>query len=581
MKHIQQTQVIHNNETYRGHIFYLDKNVTQYWENVHFYNCSFRGDMTIGNMKNCTFENCSFSGTVGVRIQFLGDKQIPEWCFMLPHVERLRIYDPQITSLPSNIVELQNLIELDVSGCSDLRMLNGIENLDSLRFLNLKECYWVDQNWVQYAPQITELNLNSVNLFSPQLHILKNLERLSLKNVPFCNYDIFSSMPRLSYLDISGGNFAGDVDVLKNLHNLKFLDCSNVRGIHNAETSFFLFLTKLEYLNVSSIAIDELHLHLPHLKTLKLERCSALRNIDIDCEKLRYLTLRDCHNLDNLDFLNKLHNLRHLDTQYCKAQKNHTLSLPSTIEHCNIIDCTSIAQVKNTDQLSNLKELHIGSNVLDNFDFCKLSHVRSLRLNKIYLESENNIREVLQSANVECLDVDGRVCGIDNLKNLRELRLRYCTLDDFSSLPTSIIAVHLHHCHFINRSIFDAWRHIRSLHIESGSTEAYFRVIPELENLTTLSIRGGTMSDLGGLWENSSIQTLRLEACHNLSNIEALTSFTKLQCLSIKFCSQVDFSCLKKLQNLRVLTLYNANTQTIPGLENLKSTDIHMTTVSE
>lgn len=575
MKNIQKTHVIHNNETYHGHIFYPEENTTQHWKDIRFRDCSFRGDVTIGSMENCHFENCSFSGSVAARLQFLASEKIPEWCLSMPHVDKLKIYDPYMTSLPENIDKLEKLVELDVSGCSALRMLNGIETLRDLRSLNLKECTWIDVMWLEKAPQIVNLNLDNLHFSSPRLYELKNLQRLSLRNT-ICDFQILHNMKNLTHLDISGANFSGNINFLRGLENLKYLDCKSMSGIYSIDTLFFIFLVNLEYLDLSSTAIEEINFHLPNLKTLKLELCRHLRKIDISCEQLRHLTVRDSHNLDNFDFLDKLHSLRHLDAQYSKARKNHTLYLPETIESCNIVDCTSITQVKNTDKLPHLRELHIGCNLLDNFDFCQLSQLRSLRLSKVYLESEENVSRVLQNVDLECLDVDGRVSGIEHLAHLREIRLRCCTLDDFSFLPSGVKSVYLYHCHFINSDILKAWYNIDSLHIESGSTETYLRILSTFDKLKTLSIHGGTMTNLSTLQHNTSITTLKLKSCTNLRSLEALTKLKNLRDLSISFCYQSNLDSIVQLQNLRKLALciYELD---ISVLKNLRYTDVYVT----
>ncbi|WP_372371184.1 hypothetical protein [Candidatus Uabimicrobium sp. HlEnr_7] len=578
MKKIQTAQQIENDQNYRDKVFYLDKQHIQRWRNINFENCSFRGDIVVGEASNCTFTACGFSGNISIVLSNLNIEKIPKWCFAFPSVNRLKIKDYKISALPENIAKLKNVTDLDLSFCQSLTTLRGLDLLPHLRKLNLQYCSSLSNfEDLGKIPRLLELYLeNEVceNASILQWPNLQSLQKLCIQNSVDRNIENLCHLINLTHLQapcLIGMRYS-DLEVLGNLDKLKYLDLS--KSISLTKTTSLSMLAQLEHLDLSYGALRKIDFSLPHLKTLKLSHCRELKDIDLlhTFTNLRSLELDNCTELEKFS-IKGLRKLRHINVQFSKTQEEiDNLSIASSeLEHLNIQDCQSLKKLSRHNNYKNLKYLGLSGKMLSHFDFTEMSDLQTLDLNKVYLDKPNpSLFANLKS--MHCLKIDSYLPKMDKLDHVRELHLSYCTLDHFTPLP-NIKSLHLFFCNFANESALLNWPSVEYLYIKNGSTTQYITAVRHLNHLTSLHIEGGTLQNLDALIPMANLKELTIENCYYLENIDALVSLTNLQSLTLDVRFVNNLSCLGKL-NLQSLKLIHCPQNYLDCLDNLPHTDI-------
>ncbi|XP_075482380.1 calmodulin-binding receptor kinase CaMRLK-like [Primulina tabacum] len=187
------------------------------------------------------FTNCSNLPISEIKLPSRNLTGTVSWKF-LANMTQLQIIDLSNNSLAGPVSPviwfLPNLVEIDVSnnrlgGVLGMPKTGMVKFNSSLRRIDVSFNRFKDFGYVSNFKNLTYLDL-SHNRFRALL-------------LPFW----FTNLTNLEYLDISGGNFSGDVKAISHLQFLKYLDVSN-NGFTGNFPADFPPLGNVKYLNVSS-----------------------------------------------------------------------------------------------------------------------------------------------------------------------------------------------------------------------------------------------------------------------------------------------------------------------------------------
>ncbi|KAL1192075.1 Disease resistance protein RRS1 [Cardamine amara subsp. amara] len=228
-------------------------------------------------------------------------REVPQ----LPHsLELLKVHSSCLRNLP-DMVNLELLRVLDLSGCSELETIQGIPR-------NLKELY-LTGTAVREVPQLPQ-SLELLNVHSSHLRNLPDMVNLQL----------------LKFLDLSGCSelktIQGSPPNLKELN----IACTAVRELPQLPQSLELLNAQgcvyLKELNIAGTAVREVQLP-QSLELLYAHECVYLKSFSLESEKLpMHYTFSNCINLSPQvvnDFLVKsLAYVKHMPREHQQELNN-------------------------------------------------------------------------------------------------------------------------------------------------------------------------------------------------------------------------------------------------------------------
>lgn len=192
------------------------------------------------------------------------------------------------------LIGLNKLVELNISECSNILDIKGIQNLVKLKILIME-------------------NMNNKKIDLDHIKNLNSLEELNLSNnIGIKNIDAISYLIELKDLKIAC-NCLKNINFLQNLKNLKFLDIS----LNETIEDFFAIsnLTKLDTLFISESNLMDISFlnKLQNLKFLDISYNDTILNFEplINLVNLERINLKDtgfcfkfcCFNWDELKHL--------------------------------------------------------------------------------------------------------------------------------------------------------------------------------------------------------------------------------------------------------------------------------------
>ncbi|XP_062014519.1 TMV resistance protein N-like [Rosa rugosa] len=279
-----------------------------------------------------------------------------------PHLESISLRGcTSLVQLPSSFQHLAKLTLLDLSDCSNLKILP--EMLNSLRVLRLYGCLSLESLPIELPYGLTKLYLsNCESLRSLPVELPSGLERLEL-----CNCKSLGSLPvelpsglkeldlehceslwslpvelppGLEYLDLSDCESLGSLPVELPPGLLK-LDLSNCKRLGSLPVELPSGLERLELCNCNSLG--SLPVKLPSgLKELDLENCVSLWSLPVMLPPgLLKLDLRNCKSLESLP-VELPPGLLKLDFSNCKSLESLPVELPPGLLKLDFSNCQSL-----------------------------------------------------------------------------------------------------------------------------------------------------------------------------------------------------------------------------------------------
>lgn len=270
------------------------------------------------------------------------------------------------------IVQLQNLQELNLSGCD--KLLNSeipkLGRLKSLKSLNL-----------------SNINLTDARLISDNIKSLEVLDISYNKNID--ELETIENLPNLKKLNVSGTGLSS-LEKLRNLRRLTDLDISNndFSVLSEKDASILSNLYDLEYLNVSNSHFSNEFLNKYFEKASSMLRLKKF----IDANNFNYgvfVTKEDCNKNTNnfklIPYFSDMISLQYIDISgnWCIIDDGYHIGLHDAspfvkMKHLEYLDISnnpieSISLlVKNNE---NLKELHIAKHRFYNPDKNELTEI--------------------------------------------------------------------------------------------------------------------------------------------------------------------------------------------------------------
>ncbi len=303
--------------------------------------------------------DCSVLGTLrGLKHLSINAHNIKDLSFVknLKNLSEFELYD-------SNIIDIKFLA--DISGIRKLVLYdnNKIKKYDTITSLNNLKELTISINSSQTPPDIGRLsNLKKLEISGfDSIAFLKKLPKLtslSISGSSCSEYSVFSLLKNLEKLSLK--NIYGDIydlNFLKNMEKLTSLNISSMSVYGNAEAIFNI--PKLNELNINncSMGLDfnniskNMNLKIIHMNNLKI-----IENIQISYDGFFTNLNYDNVNLeDNISFLGNFPNLTEL---YIQGNELTNVKFTSMLKKLTKLDITN-NYITDLRPLSSLKELSV------------------------------------------------------------------------------------------------------------------------------------------------------------------------------------------------------------------------------
>ncbi|CAN0829312.1 Disease resistance protein L6 [Linum grandiflorum] len=382
----------------------------------------------------------------------------------------VRLQETEISLTVPDLLRLQNLKQLSISGWRQFPEFIEFGRLKSLQSLEMKDC-----------KSLKRLSLSSLeNLEKLDLIDCKSLKRLLglLQRLDMCDCRSIEELPNL-------GN-------LSNLMELRLFQFS-ASEIHGLEK-----LRVLEALEISeSMSLDHLHglENLMHLKELILKNCGLKGR------------------LPNLSKMNKLHKLVIVECQLL-SEIQGLGELKRSLLHLEVSCCDELARIDGLESLEALESLTLES-IDPHGPFPDLSRLQNLKELCISGWSLKRLSILSSLENLETLDLSGCVRlvdipGLDRLGSLQKLNMSNCRsieeLPDISDMKSLNVL-----------DVSECFNLVTVIGIEKLES------LRELYMVNCRSIK--ELPDMSGL---KNLLKLNLKGCTNLKNVKGLKKLKRL-----------------------------------------------------
>ncbi|CAN1264372.1 Disease resistance protein L6 [Linum perenne] len=341
----------------------------------------------------------------------------------------------------------------------------------------------------------------------------------------------FKKLSGLRYLEVHNGILIGDFKgVLPNLRWLRLQHCRSIPSDLNMKKLVILEMERCpvedEWRGWSGTKVAS------NLKAIHLHYCHEIKKLpDLSgCKKLHRLVIRNCVQLAEVGWIERLESLKWLNMSGCSSvQELPDLSGLGNIELLDIRECNQLKEIT-----GNLSEFPRDNGKLFSLKIMNMP----TSLNKLTLSSSTRVLNLSELKDLEelCFDDCDKLQylgGLWKLSKLRKLVLKYLSsCNSLLVLPSSL----------------------NSLQI-SG-----LEILPNfanLNNLTELALEEFQVPEIQGLGDLIMLETLWIDSAQNLINLDGLECLSHLNELWLKDCCvleklPVSLANLTKLQRLTI-----------------------------
>ncbi|CAI7763101.1 unnamed protein product [Closterium sp. NIES-54] len=274
------------------------------------------------SMKHFPSSLTEISSLRRLELDFCRVKELPEGLGELRTLRELHISSCfRLVSVPASVTCLTGLEILTIANCRSLSSIpSSLETLTQLKRLSITSCNRLP-SVLPASLEILSLDGSDRSTFLPDISVLTNLWKVSLKVSVECGHSVSRRMSHLRHIELSLAREAEELPFalafVPRLLSLIILHCGSVRRLPE---DFGLALPQLRKLKIKCAeALEELPtsiIELRQLTFMKLEHASALSSLPYNIgalPKLRDLQLLDCTELQSLpDSLTQLSCLREL-----------------------------------------------------------------------------------------------------------------------------------------------------------------------------------------------------------------------------------------------------------------------------
>jgi len=459
----------------------------------------------------------------------------------------------------TSFTELQVLELINADGLSEIDgldhiskiqkfTLNGAEKLKSAKVKNCLELEVLDLNlwWnssldfleVEMCPRLETISMEVAQCVKePKFSELEELKSLDLCLYEGAKNIILQNCPLIESIYISGEEIeqVNGMQKLTKLHSCE-LSCKSLKRLNLANCN------SLEdfYLWGSSQLID-----------IDLSSCSLLSELAEDFSELVNLNLENCLSMEGLD-LRYASGLKNLNLRNCSSLLE--LYLPYNDHSLCTIDLSGCPQIS-----------HLGASLNENFNDLKfLSSCPEVTNLTLYLDSQiTNLNFLEHSLKLDSLSL----FDLESLNNLEGLESVADTLSELTlsglqllKFPQSIdfpqlIALHLTADRIEEVDFLKCMPNLEILDLDCESI-CHVDGLSHLAELEELEISHFPCHDLSSLQHCNNIAELSIYRAEELERIDQLTNFSQLETLFLQNCDVLeDLEPLGNLTNLRDLDL--------------------------
>ncbi|CAN0829326.1 Disease resistance protein L6 [Linum grandiflorum] len=536
-----------------------------------------------------------------------------------------------------DLLRLQNLKQLSISGWRQFPEFIEFGRLKSLQSLEMKDCKSLKRLSLSSLENLEKLDLiDCKSLKRLSLSSLEKLEKLDLggcvRLVDIPGLDRLGLLQRLDMCDCRSIEELPDISDMKSLYRLDVSECLNlvtVIGIGKLES-----LRELYMINCRSIKELSDMSGLKNLLKLNLKGCTNLKNVKgleklkrlyyvrmekrlllkhpmqmVVANKLKVIILRNCYKFKRVPDLSQCASLESIDLTLCEEVKGE-LNI-SNFRNLKVVRLqeTKISLTGDMGKLQKLEEIRTdwsgGLTRLPNLG--NLSNLMELRLFQFSASEIHGLEKlrVLEALEIsESMSLD-HLHGLENLMHLKELILKNCGLkgrlpnlskmnklhklvivecqllseiQGLGELKRSLLHLEVSCCDELARiDGLESLEALESLTLESIDPHGPFPDLSRLQNLKELCISGWRQFpefiEFGRL---KSLQTLEMKDCKSLKRLSILSSLENLETLDLSGCVRlVDIPGLDRLGSLQKLNMSNCRSiEELPDISDMKSLNV-------
>lgn len=497
-----------------------------------------------------------------------------KWHLTLHKAISLPKYMPYaLTIIQSNylIVNRNELRELTLRNCGLIDISENMRNLHKLTiyncdeiisittFNNLKELYITDCSIIPqtlYNTSLVKLSIEYGEKESMDNHDFTNIINLTDLRVINCNSINISGLNKLRTIYIDCCMCAEGLNKLSGLKTLSLsnyydeLDCTHLCNLTSLSVDQYTKITNLH----SAEYLTNLDIHENNIKDIPVSLKSLkFVNSDIDISYLINLTSITSH-------CNKFYDLSHMK-ELIYIDIDDPRGVGVNISNDNKLQYLSMSNKTNTYKLPEMK--HLTSLELNGHERATIMHLcmgsdrKSINLSdykfyhisKLSLTQCDNLTELSKFTNLTELRLYNCTFMVNNLKNLKILKLYKCKiLTDFS--------IDIDECHITSCNVVNISGNIKKMRVtwcpslEKVSGTINDLIIDGCEKITTLS-------------HINDLEYLSLLSCKQLSTIDYISS---LRSITIERCNKIvdvsNFTHVKKvnlsyLDNIRDINQFS------------------------
>ncbi len=325
----------------------------------------------------------------------------------------------------------------------------------------------------------------------------------------------------------------------------------------------------------------------------------SIPTIKWECESLENLSLQCIEDIENLQFISDLKNLKSIDISFCKI--NSLAGLPSSIENFTYSGSRIIKPISDSEfeYLRNLKKLKIVTIVSTNSDFSFLADLTELEQLTIGSEAEkviipdlikqknlkyisvpkatNNLDFIEKNQGLESVSIqDSVISSILGLGNCKKIKVIYVTnckkltslsgLENCKELEITIRNVGLENLDGLKNCIrlSEFGTHILENFHKYSFYSTEVETFSDGTNDLDYVIRGNTLYvsecnslvDISGIKNATNLMGLSVTNCKNIKKIDGIDTLKNIYDIDFSNCSELeDISVIKNYPKLKYLNL--------------------------
>jgi Leucine-rich repeat (LRR) protein len=460
------------------------------------------------------------------------------------------------------------LRELDIAATHLLKIPKSIGQLKYLEKIVLKPGNSGDMKLETLPDEFCHLQ----SLKHLELNHCSRLKQMpdSFGNLTNLQHILFLSLYSLEMLPDSFGN-------LRNLQHIRLSDC---KELHMLPEAFGKHCTTLQHIDLSGCFKLEMLPHsfwkLTNLQHIDLSYCYNLNMCPNsqtfgNLTQLKYLNMKECKRLSiSSKTLGNITTLEYLCLPSCKLIE----VLPPQVTHQRSLFelsllCPRLKELSSDiRELSNLKRLHLGSNILETLPD-SMGHLRSLETLELH-----------SCHRLKCLP--DSTAKLPRLKKLAIVKMDHLELLEIEECPSSELPmrnVDEEGCMFT--STLTNTRGPRGLHLQLNIQHLKIKDcvhLVEVRALPTtiikLKLEGcSSLKKIGGLSGLAKLQTIKITLSRELEELLGIETLASLEMLSVGDLKKLNsIQGLGQLKKLRILDIIKCpELKELPSVEDARS----------